>query len=293
MGDRRIETPRRVRNGLRLKRRDRFEPKGPIACAWVELFERMVSEAARADGLSYAAAGQTVSIELAGGEVTAVVQGRAPRPYRTVLRPRQVDAEQWERLIEDMSSEAVYVAKLLAGEIPAGLEGLFRDNGLELVPSDIGAVITRCTCREPDPCKHAAAVALLLAERLDDDPLFIFALRGMEPDRMLERLRQARALRTHGRAAAHADPLIPESKVVPPPLECCLEEFWRGPGGSGSDAAPPPPTYLPHALLRRLGPSPLSGRFPVVGLLASIYDTVSQSTLELRDHAEHIDQGSD
>jgi hypothetical protein len=33
--------------------------------------------------------------------------------------------------------------------------------------------------------------------------------------------------------------------------------------------------YAPHALLRRLGSAPLEGRFPLVGLLASIYDSVA------------------
>ena len=51
----------------------------------------------------------------------------------------------------------------------------------------------------------------------------------------------------------------------------------------------PPAVHAPHALLRRLGPSPLRGRFPLVGLLASVYDTVAQRALSLRDRAERIE----
>ena len=41
--------------------------------------------------------------------------------------------------------------------------------------------------------------------------------------------------------------------------------------------------FAPHALLRRLGQSPLQGKFPLVGLLASIYDSMAARGRELRD----------
>ncbi len=52
----------------------------------------------------------------------------------------------------------------------------------------------------------------------------------------------------------------------------------------------PPPHHVSHALLRRLGPPPLKGKFPLVGLLASIYDSVAEYAVKLRDRAEHIDE---
>ncbi len=36
----------------------------------------------------------------------------------------------------------------------------------------------------------------------------------------------------------------------------------------------PAPDHVPHALLRRMGPSPMGGKFPMVGLMASIYDSI-------------------
>jgi hypothetical protein len=54
----------------------------------------------------------------------------------------------------------------------------------------------------------------------------------------------------------------------------------------------PPPQHAPHALLRRLGPSPLPGRFPLVGLLASVYDTVAEEAIRLRDRAERLDEAN-
>jgi hypothetical protein len=41
--------------------------------------------------------------------------------------------------------------------------------------------------------------------------------------------------------------------------------------------------FAAHALLRRLGQSPLQGKFPLVGLLASIYDSMAARGRELRE----------
>jgi hypothetical protein len=115
----------------------------------------------------------------------------------------------------------------------------------------------------------------------------------MPAPRLLDRLRHARTLQARGVAAAHADPMIPESQADPLPLEACVDEFWRpGPRLTLLQDAPPP-QHVSHALLRRLGPSPLNGKFPLVGLLASIYDSVSSHALRLRDRAEQIDDAPD
>jgi hypothetical protein len=42
------------------------------------------------------------------------------------------------------------------------------------------------------------------------------------------------------------------------------------------------PAHLPHTLLRRLGISPMDGKFPMVGLLETIYDDVSKVAREQR-----------
>jgi hypothetical protein len=39
--------------------------------------------------------------------------------------------------------------------------------------------------------------------------------------------------------------------------------------------------------LRRLGQSPLQGKFPLVGLLASIYDSIAENGRKLRDEVAH------
>ena len=74
-----------------------------------------------------------------------------------------------------------------------------------------------------------------------------------------------------------------ESQAVPPPLEACIDDFWRSGPRLAELKRTPPAAHASHALLRRLGPSPLGGKFPLVGLLASIYDAVAKSALRMRN----------
>ena len=281
-------SPRRVRNGLKLRAAGEPEPATWVSSRLLGLLGELVPEAARKEGLDYARRGQTRWLEIGEGRVQALVQGRAAAAYRILWDLDPLTEEQGERILQAMAGEAIYAAKLLAGELPPAVEGLFGAIGLHLVPPASQVAVT-CECSVGGRCKHVAAVGYLLAERLEDDPLGIFVLRGIP--RVLDRLASARLKRTRGVAAAHADQLLGVSVDRPPPLEQTLDGFWRSGPQLGRIKQMPPPRHAPHALLRRLGPSPLKGKFPLVGLLASIYDTVARSAIRLRDNAERLAGG--
>lgn len=286
----RSENPRRVRNGMKIRAREQITAENWVAQRWHRLLNNMFQEDALVDGFTYARAGQIITMEVQSGRITAKVQGRALKPYVLEWRLTPMTQQQWETVIVAMAGGAIYAARLLAGDLPSNLESLFAEHELELIPGSHENLECSCSCAEDKPCKHLAAVALLVTERLNDDPLLSFLLYGLPASQVLDRLRQARAIHTHGVASAHADPLIPESQIDPLPLETCIDEFWRcGPQLMELEHAPPP-QHIAHALLRRLGPSPMQGRFPLVGLLASIYDTVSDHAIRIRDQAEHIDE---
>jgi uncharacterized Zn finger protein len=286
---RRSAAPRRVRNGLKLSSPG-TAPKGWVARRWLEIMQKLFAAPALEEGLEYARIGQIISLEIAPGRVVAQVQGRAGRPYATTLNVPVFSAQQWDRLIATMAGEAIYAAKLLAGELPETIGVLCAALGSELLPGGPGAILASCTCGFPGVCKHAAAVGYLLAERLDEDALEIFALHGLPAPMLLERLRQARAILTSGVAAAHGE-AIPADRLAPSaPLTDCIDDYWRAGPELEQLAHSPPPQHVSHALLRRLGPSPLGGKFPLVGLLASIYDVVAAAAVRLRDQAEGVDE---
>jgi uncharacterized Zn finger protein len=129
-------------------------------------------------------------------------------------------------------------------------------------------------------------VASLVLERLAGDPLLAFTLRGLDGQRLLERLQEARAIATRGVARAHSTPPAADAAPEAMPLERALENFWR-PGREINEMPSETEPFAPHALLRRLGQSPLQGKFPLVGLLASIYDSIAENGRKLRDEVAH------
>jgi uncharacterized Zn finger protein len=272
--------PRRVRHGLKLKHKQGFEQAPWPADALVRLIDAWIPVEQRTEGFNYAVAGQVASIIIEPGRVEAAVQGRSAQPYQTLIDFQVYGPEMWDRLIEAMAAEAVYPARLFAGEVPRELEALTRAHGVELLPRSGEDLTLSCTCQEPKPCKHAATVLYHLVERILLDPRLLFTLRGLRAEHVVMRLQEARSIRTLGVSSAHSVS-GGARQAGARPLESCLDDFWRPGPQLDSVTSTPTPPFAPHAILRRLGPSPLSGRFPLVGLLASIYDTVRDEALRL------------
>jgi len=284
---RRAEHPRRVHHGIRLRRKAGMEGFPWWAQAWFKGMEGGFTEAVRIEGLQYAQSGQVVTMDIAPGVARMKVQGRASRPYECSMTFHPWTSEQWTAVIAAMSQEAIHSARLLTGELPQGAERLVSGLGLRLFPAGLKAAdpIVECACKEAKPCKHVHAAACVLAERIEVDPLVLFTLRGLTGERLLERIQEHRALTSRGVQSAHNPPPVAQHPPELPPITELVHDFWR-PGRALvelDEAAAP--QHIPHALLRRLGPSSLGGRFRLVGLLASAYDTIRQRALTPRQDA--------
>lgn len=289
--------PRRVRGGVRLSRGVVEGPALWAAQRWLRVIEQGAPGQNMIEGLAYARDGQTRRIDILPGCIEADVQGRAERPYLTRLELATIPPGGWERVIGVMSQEATYAARLLAGELPANIEDAFGPLDLRLFPADAAEVRVCCTCADhrqaapgqhPDArwCKHACCVAYLVAQRLATEPFLVFLMRGMPGPDLLMRLREQRAvvsLPVGDRVPVYVQHVPGLADITAPPLEATLAHFWEaGPGLADIDVSLDKPE-VSHALLRRLGPSPLGGSFPIVGLLASCYDVISEAALRDRE----------
>jgi uncharacterized Zn finger protein len=162
-------------------------------------------------GRSYARAGQVLDFSLSQGKVTAQVQGSRTRPYDVRIGVLPLTTAQWRRVQERLASQALFRAKLLAGEMPHEIEEVFAECGTPLFPRSATDLDMHCSC--PDwgvPCKHLAAVCYVLAEEFDRDPFAMLAWRGKARGDLLTALREIQAPRPGpdlaGRAAAlHLD----------------------------------------------------------------------------------------
>ena len=143
-----------------------------------------------ARGRSYARAGQVLDFRLSQGKVTAQVQGSRVRPYDVRIGVLPLTTPQWRRVQDRLASQALFRAKLLAGEMPHEIEAVFADCGTPLFPRSAADLEMHCSCPDWEvPCKHLAAVCYVLAEAFDDDPFALLAWRGKERDELLTALR--------------------------------------------------------------------------------------------------------
>lgn len=284
-GDRRVPVnPRRVRGGLRTRKRAPDAPRHWVTERLSRLIDGAALGEALREGYEYARGGQTRRMSIEGGVVEGSIQGRASKAYTTTLRLAHYSAAERDAIVASMTEQPGYAAKLLAGEVPANIEDVFAPLGLRLFPSEAADIVTTCTCREPKPwCKHAVCLGALLAERLGDDPLLIFELRGTASDVFIAMLRDRRALSNQGPGPAIVyQPQIPGvSDRASEPLESVLDRFWdAGPELDLIDTPMEKPE-ISHVLLRRLGQSPFTeSRFPLLGLLATCYEMISERAIE-------------
>ena len=154
---------------------------------WIAVLESFDIGARWAAAAPTPASGQVLSIDVARGQVTAKVQGSRPKPYDVTIEVKTLPAAEWDKLLKALAGQALFAAKLLAGEMPQDIEEVFKAiEAVAVSPAKHGDLTTACSCPDwSNPCKHIAAVYYLLGEEFDRDPFLIFRLRGMTRDELL------------------------------------------------------------------------------------------------------------
>ncbi len=226
---------------------------------WSQRFIAALKEVADANrlsrGRSYARSGQVMDLLVKPGAVTAKVQGSRSTPYAVSIRLTPFTDAEWARVEEALADQALFLAALLAGEMPRDVEQAFSATGLSLFPSRAEELRSDCSCPDwMNPCKHVAATYYILAEAFDTDPFLVLRWRGRARDDLLARLRELRASRP---ADVEEEPAVEEPEEAPPAeSEPAPADFWRAGGEMASLAFSPRAPGVADAVLRQLGPLP-------------------------------------
>ncbi|MCX6690708.1 MAG: SWIM zinc finger family protein [Methanoregula sp.] len=283
--------PIAVKNGIQTRSK-----KGNIGETWwskrfISALERIGIGSRLERGRAYARKGQVVSINIRDATIYAQVQGTKPRPYNITISFTRFNDLQWAQIFDALSSQALFTAMLLGGEIPQEIETVFTSVNLSLLPTSAKDIKTDCDCPDfANPCKHIAAVYYILAEQFDRDPFLIFSLRGRDREAVLENLRKLRStsapVETEAEAPEPESPAVQETDgCVLAPLSECVDSFW--------DAAETLDTFPIHlhkkpeleaAALKRLGPSLFRiNNKDIADLLVPVYSHAREYVLgELR-----------
>ncbi len=277
-----------------MKSKERPVGTTPISRAWMSLVEQVTPEEVLAEGFEYGGLGQVAAFTPISGGLEARVQGRQRRPYDVKIRIPTFTSHDWDRLAEVLAQEAGAVAALIDGRVPDTVVSSMHEMSRPLLPRMTDDVEYTCSCldlEEDDPqwrsrpCKHGAALAFVVAEHLDNTPMSAFIMRGIEEQMLLDRLRLHRLAESGGGTAqaVHDVDLHEMPSKEPVELELSPESFWQvGPDLKSVTDELVKSDGPRHALLRRLGQSPFSqgNRFPMVGLLATCYDIISERAVQ-------------
>mgnify|MGYP001441070937 CR=1 FL=1 len=269
--------PIRVKDGIKAR-----SERGEIGSTWwskrwIKTLESFSMGTRLTRGRSYARQGQVISIDIEPGIVKAKVQGSMPKPYNVKIRLKPLSNADWEQITNAMASQALFAAKLLAGEMPTNIEEAFHAVHLSLFPTALKDLETDCSCPDwANPCKHIAAVYYLLAERFDEDPFLIFKLRGRTKEQIISTLRAKRietlppesASSSNDRTGADTSPLLEDN----------LDTFWQAGEGLAIFTINPTAPRVDKAILKRLGDAPFTGdEKNLAALLSRAYDMVDDS----------------
>ena len=153
--------------------------------SWCSNLERYSDYASRLPrGRSYVCNGLVIDLQIAKGKIAAKVSGSELYDVAITIAP--VAAKQWRAICRDCSGSIDSLVELLQGRLAKGVMDRVCRQGDGLFPSP-GEIKLNCSC--PDGagmCKHVAAVLYGVGARLDEEPQFLFVLRGVDENELID-----------------------------------------------------------------------------------------------------------
>ena len=152
--------------------------------AWCENLERYSDFANRLPrGRTYVRNGSVIDLQIAPGEITALVSGS--EIYEVAVKVAPVEKARWRSICTDCAGAIDSLIELLQGRFSKGvMERVCREkSGLFPSPDEI-----QLSCSCPDwagMCKHVAAVLYGIGARLDHQPELLFRLHSVDEKELI------------------------------------------------------------------------------------------------------------
>jgi uncharacterized Zn finger protein len=183
--------------------------------AWCRNLERYADFSNRIGrGKSYVRSGAVIDLRIGPGLIEALVQGSRVKPYEVRIKVTPLSQATWQKIVERCNRRVDTLESLVNGLFPADLEAFFSAGGEGLFPSpkEIGF---DCSCPDwASMCKHVAAVLYGVGNRLDDDPLLFFTLRGVDMNDLIKRTVEEKVHTMLSHAEVSTARIIPDEKLA-------------------------------------------------------------------------------
>lgn len=152
--------------------------------SWCTNLERYSDYATRVPrGRTYVRNGSVLDLQIAKGEVTAMVAGSSLYKVKIGIAP--VKTARWKAICRDCAGAIDSLVELLQGRLAKGIMDRVCREGDGLFPSPEEIKLS-CSCPDwADMCKHVAAALYGVGTRLDEKPELLFVLRGVDETELL------------------------------------------------------------------------------------------------------------
>ncbi len=161
--------------------------------AWCDHLESHADLANRLPrGRTYVRNGSVIDLQIAEGEVRALVSGS--EIYEVKVRVQPLAAARWKAVRRECAGQIGTVVELLAGRFSSAVMEVLCHRHKGLFPGT-REIAMSCSC--PDGawlCKHLAAVLYGVGARLDRAPELLFTLRGVDGAELVAAAGKAGAL---------------------------------------------------------------------------------------------------
>jgi uncharacterized Zn finger protein len=155
--------------------------------AWCDNLEAYGDYANRLPrGRTYVRNGSVIDLQVAAGEVRAQVMGSSL--YTVVVNVTSCPEKQWQAMGADCAGSIDSIVELLQGKFSTAVMERICKRGTGLFPTP-KEIKFNCSCPDwASMCKHVAAVLYGVGARLDQQPEFLFALRGVDANDLISRV---------------------------------------------------------------------------------------------------------
>jgi uncharacterized Zn finger protein len=152
--------------------------------AWCENLERYSDFENRLPrGRTYLRNGSVIDLQIAPGEIKALVSGSAI--YNVKVKVAPVAKARWESICKDCAGAIDSLVELLQGRFSKGVMERVCRQKIGLFPSP-DEIQLSCSCPDwADMCKHVAAVLYGIGTRLDQQPDLIFRLHNVDENELI------------------------------------------------------------------------------------------------------------
>lgn len=229
-------------------------------------------------GHKYFLEGRVLELSIEPGAVKSVVRGT--EDYRCHLYFEPLSDMEWNESLDRLAFGDLSASALLTtGRMPPQIENFFAPSGRKLLPQASTDLELNCTCADSAvPCKHLAATAYVLAEKLDRDPYLLFLLRGRSAAQVEEELRE-RWDRDLSEDVARAEPDVADSAEWTPHEN--VDVFWANEMEAPILFSPPESPAVELTIQRMSVPEPKIDEKLWENTLKALYDGVAGRAQEL------------